>query len=193
MSRQRTLLSVVLTLTVAGSAQAQNELFPYTKDWGRAAVQYKDDAIHLVAAYYYSQRNHDSRWLLIEAAVSTEARMTIHRDAIQLITPDGVEITLAAQERFARDIRRVRPLVQNATATRHGVRSYFNRRGWSENFRFFSLPWGPIVYDDFVVDSFRVAWGDLFFESPTGSWGDGIHSLVIQHEGARAAVPIDLE
>ena len=193
MSRRLTLLSVALSLSLAGTAQAQNELFPHTKDWGRAAIQYKDDDIHLVAAYYYSQRNHDSHWLLIEAAVSTEERMTIHRDSIRLITPDGVEVTLAAQQRFGRDIPRVRLIIQNATTTRHDVRSYFNRRGRSESFRFFSLPGGPVVFDDFVVDSFRVAGGDLFFESPTGAWEDGTYTLIIEHEGVRAAVPIELE
>ena len=193
MSRYRTLLTVALTLTLAGTAQAQNELFPHTKDQGRAAIEYKDEEIHVVAAYYHSQFNHDSRWLLIEAAVSTEERMTIHRDSIRLITPDGVEVTLATQERFGRDIARVRLLVQQASMTRHGVRSYFNRRGQSADFRFFRLPGGPVVFDDFVVDKFRVAGGDLFFESPTGTWEDGTYTLVIEHEGVRAAVPIELE
>ncbi len=193
MLRRLTLVLLGMSLVFAGTARAQDELFPNTKDWGRAAIQYKDDTIHLVAAYYYSQRNHDSRWLLIEAAISTEERMTIHRDSIRLITPDGVEITLAAQERFARDIQRVRPLVQNAATTRHGIGSYFNRRSQSENFRFFSLQGGLVVYDDFVVDNHRVAWGDLFFESPTGSWEDGTYTLTIEHEGVRATVPIELE
>ena len=193
MSRRPTFFLLGLSLVFAGAAQAQNELFPNTTERGRAAVEYKDDAINLVAAYYYSQFNHDSRWLLIEAAVSTEDRMTIHRDSLRLITPDGVEITLAAQERFARDIQRVRLLLQNATPTRHGVRLYFNRRNRSENFRFFRLPRDRVVSDGFVIDANRVAWGDLFFESPTGAWEDGTYTLVIEHEGVRAAVPIELE
>ena len=193
MSRHLTLLSVALAATLAGTARAQSELFPNTKELGGAAIQYKDDAVHLVAAYYYSQRNHDSPWLLIEAAVSTEERMTIHRDSIRLIAPDGVEVALATQRRFALDSRRTRLLVQQAATTRHGIRSYFNRRGRSENFRFFRLPSGPVVSDDFVVDDLRVALGDLFFESPTGAWEDGTYTLVIEHEGARAAVPIELE
>ena len=193
MSRHLTLLSVAMTLTLAGTAQAQDERFPNTKAQGRAAVEYEDDEIHVVAAYYYSQRNHDSRWLLIEAGVSTEKRMTIHRDSIRLITPDGVEVTLAPQTRFSQDISRIRLLIQNASTTRHGILSYFNRRGQNEDFRFFQLPGGPVVYDDFVVDRFRVAVGDLFFESPTGTWEDGVYTLVIEHVGVRATVPIGLE
>jgi len=191
MSRRLTLLCVALAFTLIGTAQAQNELFPNTTELGGAAIQYKDDAVHLVAAYYYSQHNHDSRWLLIEAAVSTEERMTIHRDAIRLITPDGVDVTLATQRRFARDSQRTRLLIQQAATTRHGIGSYFTQR--AENFRFFRLPSGPVVSDDFVVDNFRVAGGDLFFESSTGSWENGTYTLVIEHEGMRAAVPIELE
>ena len=55
------------------SAQTTRELFPNTDDRGRAAVAYEDDALQIVAAYYYSQRHHDSRWVLIELAVSAAA------------------------------------------------------------------------------------------------------------------------
>lgn len=190
-------LSIFLAagLTPAGAValQVQDEFFPNTKEWGRAAIQYKDDEIQVVAAYYYSQRNHDSRWILIEAAVATERGMKIHRDTIKLITPEGRELTLATQRRFARDIRRVRPLVQNTTTSRHGIGSYFKGRRQSEPMRFYAFPGDPVVYDEFVVDQHRVVWGDLFFESPTGLWDPGTYTLVIQHEDVRAEVPIELE
>ena len=50
MSRRLTLLCVALAFTLIGTAQAQNELFPNTTELGGAAIQYKDDAVHLVAA-----------------------------------------------------------------------------------------------------------------------------------------------
>jgi hypothetical protein len=34
--------------------------------------------------------------------------------------------------------------------------------------------------------------GDLFFESPTGVWEDGVHSFVVERDGARAVLPIEL-
>lgn len=186
-------LAAGLTPAGAVALQVQDEFFPNTKEWGRAAIQYKDDEIQVVAAYYYSQRNHDSRWILIEAAVATERGMKIHRDTIKLITPEGRELTLATQRRFARDIRRVRPLVQNTTTSRHGIGAYFKGRRQSEPMRFYAFPGDPVVYDEFVVDQHRVVWGDLFFESPTGLWDPGTYTLVIQHEDVRAEVPIELE
>jgi hypothetical protein len=197
MLRRLTVLSLGMSLSLAlgaGRALAQeDELFPDTKDLGRAAVEYEDDEIQVVAAYYYSQFNHDSPWLLVEMAVSSENRMTIHRDAFRLITPDGVEIALAPQTRFSQDMPRIRELLQNAAPMRHAVGSYFNRRNRSEGSRFFSLPGGSVVHDDFVVDRFRVVLGDLFFEAPTGLWEDGTYTLVVEHEDVRAAVPIELQ
>ena len=106
---------------------------------------------------------------------------------------DGVSVALATQESFGQDIERIRLLIQNAAPSRHGVRSYFNRRPQSESFRFFALPGRGTIADDFVVDRFRAAFGDLFFEAPTGAWEEGTYMLVLEHEGVRAAVPIELE
>ena len=88
----------------------------------------------------------------------------------------------------------MRPLIQNARTTRHGIRSYFTEsRG--RNFRFFALPFEGISYRFFDVDQWRIAWGDLFFASPTGTWNAGTYSLVFEIAGTdgRAVLPIDLE
>ena len=45
-----TLLLLGTSLVVAGTAQAQDELFPNTKEHGRAAIEYRDDTIQFVAA-----------------------------------------------------------------------------------------------------------------------------------------------
>lgn len=184
-------LLVGVALLAVAAAQ-EDELYPHTRERGRAAVEYDDDEIHIVAAYYYSQRQHDSPWLLIEAAVSAERVMEIHRDEIRLVLPDGRELPLATQRRFARDIRLTRLLVQNASVTRHGIGAYF-KRDQGSTMRFFALPFQGIVHDFFVVDKWRMAWGDLFFVSPTGVWDPGAYSLVIQHDDVRAELPIRLE
>jgi hypothetical protein len=182
----------IIAAVVAVTSAAQNE-FPFTRERGRAAVEYRNDDIHVVAAYYYSQQKHESRWLLIEAAVSTSRLTTIHRDGIVLRTPAGREIRLASQTRFAEDVERVRPLLQNAATTRHHVTSYFSQRDRTDRMRFFALPFMGIVHDDFVVDVHRVVVGDLFFESPTGLWEDGVYSLILRHERGQAELPIELE
>ena len=193
MARHPAPISLIVTFALLAVAAAQeDEFYPHTRERGRAAVEYDDDEIHIVAAYYYSQRQHDSPWLLIEAAVSAERVMDIHRDEIRLVMPDGLELPLATQRRFARDIRQTRLLLQNASVTRHGIGGYF-KRDQGSLMRFFALPFQGIVHDFFVVDTWQMAWGDLFFVSPTGVWDPGTYSLVIEHEDVRAALPIRLE
>ena len=55
------------------------------------------------------------------------------------LTMAGVEVTQPAKGRCARDIQRLRPLIENATLTRHGIGSYFNRRDLSESSRSMGL------------------------------------------------------
>ncbi len=184
-------------LAVAPSAQTSNqtprELFPNTEDRGRAAVEYDDDTLQVVAAYYHSQRNHDSRWLLVEAAITSSDNMTIERGDIHLVRPDGRVVHLTSQRTFAQDHQRIRLLVQAARTSRHGIGAYIVRhRG--RQFRFFVLPFDGIADKLFDTDQHRVAWGDLFFASPTGSWEPGTYSLVVDGgDERRATLPIDLE
>ena len=90
MVRHPALMSLIVSFALlAGAAAQEDEFYPHTRERGRAAVEYDDDEIHVVAAYYYSQRQHDSPWLLIEAAVSTERVMDIHRDEIRLVMQTG--------------------------------------------------------------------------------------------------------
>ena len=194
-------LQTILSLAVCGAvlvlsgppAVAQEEFSSANRSRGRAAVEFSDPAIHVVAAYYYSQRNHESRWLLIESAMSTTESTTIHRDAIALRTPQGRDIPLATQRRVGEDVKRIELLLQNAGVVSHNVASYFNQRDRPERMRLFTLPFGGVVHDDFVADRDHVAIGPLFFEAPTGAWESGTYTLVVRHSKGTAQMPINLE
>jgi hypothetical protein len=176
-------------LTLAG----QEEFSSANRSVGRAAVEYRDADAQIVAAYYYSQRNHDSRWLMIEAGVSTTERNTIERDAVALRTPQGREIPLATQRRIGEDVVQIERLLQNAKVLDHNVASYFAQRDRVETMNLFRLPFGPVVHNSFVVDRDRVAVGPLFFESPTGAWEKGTYALILRHSKGTAELPIHLE
>ena len=193
--------STILGLALSGAAlilgeapvAAQEEFSSANRQQGRAAVEYHDDDTHVVAAYYYSQQHHESRWLLIEAGISTTESTTIDRGAIVLRTPQGREIPLATQRRVGEDVPRIRQLLQNARVLSHNVASYFSQREQAEPMHLFTLPFGGVVSDTFVVDKHRVAVGPLFFESPTGAWESGTYALVVRHEHGTAELPIHLE
>jgi len=198
MSRHRiqTILGLSLSTLVllgSGPVSAQQDFSSANRERGRAAVEYRDPDVQVVAAYYYSQRNHESRWLLIEAGISTNKLDTIARDAIALRTPQGRVIPLATQRRIGEDVPRIEQLLQNAGVLSHNVSSYFLQRDRVESMRLFTLPFGGVVHDDFVVDKHRVAVGPLFFEAPTGAWEDGTYALIVRHEKGTAELPIHLE
>ena len=180
-------------LAVAGSHVAAQQEFHSIKKLGQAAVQFKDKATHVVAAYYYSQRNHDSRWLYIQAALSTTKDTIIHRNEIALRTPQGREIPLATQVRIGEDVKKVEQLLQNASVQSHNVASYFPQQDRVEDMQLFRLPFGPVVHNEFIVDRDRIAVGPLFFEAPTGAWEKGTYALVVRHKNGTAELPISLE
>ncbi len=189
------LLGLAMVLGVAPAhAQDVSERFPNTSDSGRAAVEYEDDTVQVVAAYYYSQRQHDSRWLLIEIGVNSPMPMRIHRDDITLVTPDGEAIQVASQRLFAEDVRVTRLLQQNARPTRHPISSYFRTQS-TDHFHWFVLTAAEgTVTDVLDVDERVAAWGDLYFASPTGAWEAGTYSLVVEGDGeVLAMLPIELD
>jgi hypothetical protein len=179
-------------LALAGGHLAAQQNFPSTKKLGQAAVEFKDKTIHVVAAYYYSQRNHDSRWIVIQSAVSTTKETVIHRKEIALRTPQGQELPLASQTRIGEDVNKVEQLLQNANVQSHNVTSYF-RLDRFEDMKMYRLPFGPVVHNEFIVDRDRVAVGPLFFESPSGAWEKGTYVLVVRHKNGIAEMPITLE
>ena len=182
-------------LVLAGShLSAQKEFSSATnKKLGQAAVQFKDKAAHVVAAYYYSQRNHDSRWIVIQSALSTTKESIIHREDIVLRTPQGRDIPLATQTRVGEEVVKVEQLLQNANVQSHNVTAYFPQQDRFEDMQMFRLPFGPVVHNEFIVDRDRVAVGSLFFESPTGAWEKGTYTLVVKHKNGTAELPIILE
>ena len=180
-------------LAVAAPPLTAQEDSPAVKKLGKAVVEYRDKAIHVVVAYNYSQRNHDSRWLYLQTGLTTRHETKIRRDEIALRTPQGQSIPLATQRQVGDDTKRVEQLLQNARTVSHDVPSYFRQYYTIEDMQFFRLPFDRIVHDDFIVDRERLAVGPFFFEAPTGLWEKGTYSLVVRHKDGIAELPIQLE
>ncbi len=193
-------VSVVCAATLsaaAGQSHAQQdivELFPNTAVYGRAAIKYQDDDLHVVATYYYSQWNHDSKWIRIRCALSAERNIRIDREDIHLLTPGGGRVPLATQRAWSQDRGQIQMLIQQALPLYHPILSYFNRPS-GPSFNFFTSPGGSVSTDFIYANwSYRSS-GDLYFASPTQTWEDGTYSLVFEvaEKGARAVLPIILE
>ncbi len=159
---------------------------------GRAIDEYRSPEVTAIAAYEYSQRNHDGAWLLIQFAVQTKERIAFHRDQISVLRPDEQRVPLATQQVFIDDQQELTQLLQNAAIWRRPLDSYFRTRP-QPTIRFFSAPGRAIVHDSAVSNLDEVAAGDLFFKSPAGRWDAGTYRLVLNHEKAKAELPIRLE
>lgn len=178
---------------LAASPLTAQEVSSSVKKRGKAVVEYRDKDIQVVAAYNYSQRNHESRWLYIQAGLTTRDETIVRRDAITLRTPQGQSIPLATQRQIGEDTKRVEQLLQNATTVSHDIPSYFTQAYRIEDMRLFRLPFDRIVHDEFIVDRDSLAVGPLFFASPTGAWEDGTYTLVVRHGTGSVELPITLE
>jgi hypothetical protein len=190
---------VALALAIAsGSLIAQSRSVPREFDrvrtLGRALSEFKDGRIHVVAAYYYSQLNHDSPWLLIQLGALAELAIQIERDRIALVTPSGRAVQLASQARWAADSGRNTLLIQQATSLKHPVYSYFSPVNGQTGLRFFARPPGTgTVLEVVYLRPEELVLGDLLFESPTGSWEKGTYALAIRYDGEEAVLPIKLQ
>jgi hypothetical protein len=161
------------------------------KQWGHAIVEYRSPDVKAVAAYEYSRRNHAGEWLLVQLAIQAVDRIAIERDQIHLLTSDERTIPLASQQEFLDGHEMINGLLQNATVWRRPLDSYFNVRP-QPTIRFFSYP-GRNVHNSFVTNPDATASGDLFFKSVGGGWPSGAYRLVVDHQKARAELPIELD
>jgi hypothetical protein len=188
------LVAVALAAGPGASAQsARPRELSHVKQLGAALAEYDNGSMHAVAAYYYSQRNHDSRWLLIEIGINSQRLTNVSRDRIELATPTGDVVPLSGQRRWVEDGERAQRLFQQVRPTRHQVASYFREIADISRLRFFTAPGqGGTVIDDIDTASDQILLGDLLFESPTGLWERGRYVLAIGHNHGVAELPIDL-
>ena len=97
MNRSTGTLAVLILVAATGSLFAQSPTravpreFSHVRTLGRALSAFTDNRIQVAAAYYDSQANHDSRWLLIELGALGEQETTFKRDQIELFeSPTGL-------------------------------------------------------------------------------------------------------
>jgi hypothetical protein len=195
---KRSALVIVFGLLIgiaATTAQQKEWSFPNTRSYGRATIQYRGQGVQVLVNYDYSQRNHNTKWLLIDMAIASRRRFVLKKDHIRLLTPSGREIGVAPQEAVIADSAGLTKLLQNASVQRRPLLSYFSQRGGPvEAIRFQTLPvGGGTVSPEVTVDDDHVSNGAVLFATPEGSWNAGTYRLEINNEVAKAGLPIKLE
>jgi hypothetical protein len=172
--------------------QQQTWSFPDTGFYGRATIQYRSQGVQVLVNYDYSQRNHNTQWLLVDLAIASSKWFVLHKDHIELRTPNGREIGVAPHATIIADRATLTKLLQNASVQRRPVISYFPERDSVERIRFQTLGSGTIS-PEATVNNDHVTSGPILFANPQGSWDAGTYRLEITNEVAKAALPITLD
>lgn len=202
---RKILIAAVLVLACGASTAAQpfgvnRDDFPWVSfpeaRFGDSHVVLYDDGVLLAsAAYRYSQRHHDSQWVVVRVGLSASERMSIPRENFVLVSPAGVEVPAASRRDGRRDIEGVRLLLNERRNWRdNAVRFPRRRAGGSYPFEFGVASNAGIATRVVQIDLRTSAVGDVFFVSPDGRWEAGVYTLVITgNEDHAARLPIILE
>ncbi len=181
-----------LDLAPVPTQQPAREL-PFVREMGGALAEFDDGVVHAVAAYYHSQRQHDTPWLLVELGINSQKTVRVHRESIEIETPSGRVVPLASHRQWTADLERGSQLFQAAAPTRHQVRTYFREFATFTALRFVQPPRGTSTIVDFAdLTADQVFLGDLVFKAPTGAWARGRHVLAIHNAASTARLPIEL-
>ena len=167
---------------------------PNVKKMGRTVSRFRDDVLQVVIGYKHAHYHLDSRWILLEACISATGGepVQIYREDVALFGPDGTRMSMPSQKRMAQGIPDLRRMVLQARVIRDPLGGYFPGRSREERLGFFAVPGEGIVFDQVTVDRETLAWGHLFFESPTGRFEPGIYTLVMENKVAHVRLPLAL-
>jgi hypothetical protein len=143
--------------------------------------------------YEYSQRNHDSAWLLVDFGARSERRLVLDREHFKLVSQSGEWFPVASQRHFVDAAKQIQALRQNASVWRRDLGSYLGALNLRERLKFFALPGEGVVITGALLDKDRNTFGELYFEMPRGAWDEGDYALLIEHPQARIKLPISLE
>ena len=195
----------VLTCVAAAAAQPfrlTQEDFPHTRfpdaRGGEPHLVVYDDGVVLAsAAYRYSQRHHDSPWLVISLDLAATEALSIRREDIELIRGDGVTARPATESEGRRDLEDVRRLVDERADWPDTMSFAFPRSRIDRGFHRFDF--GVEESDRTPDRALRVeagggVRGDVFFVSPDGRWPSGVHALVVSVDADRTVrLPVLLQ
>jgi hypothetical protein len=186
-------LGLGILLGVVHAREEREEFgFPHTKRLGKATVQFRDSQLQVVLNYEYSQRNHDSAWLLVDFGARAEKRLVLDREHFKLVSQAGEWFPVASQRHFLDAAKDIQALRQNASVWRRDLGSYLGALSLRERLKFFALPGEGLVITGALLDKDRNTLGELYFEMPRGSWDSGNYALLIEHPQASIKLPISL-
>lgn len=159
-----------------------NVRFPDVRFGEPHLVIYDDGVLLASATYRYSQRHHDSSWLVVTLSLAASDPLSIRREAIALVRPDGIGVPPATEREGRRDMDEVRRFLDERAHWPDTLSFAFPRSRIDRGFHRFDFGVDPSdrIPDRVLRTEARGGVrGDVFFVSPDGSWPSGVHALVV--------------
>ena len=159
-----------------------NVRFPDTRFGEPYLVVYDDGDLLASASYRYSQRHHDSPWLVVTLGLAASEALTIRREDIALLRPDGIAAPPATERERDRDVEGVRGLLAERASWPDSLSFAFPRSRIDRGF--YRFDFGVEESDRIPDRMLRIeprggVRGDVFFVSPDGRWPSGLHALAV--------------
>jgi hypothetical protein len=190
----RIVLAGLAALFLAAPGAADVDGGPNVKRLGRTVMRWKDETLQVVIGYRHAQAHLDKKWILLDTYLSATGNRPVEvwREDVSLRAPDGTRLPLPTQRRMAEGIPDLRRMLNEAKVQRDPLGGYFPFAVREERLGFFSIPGEDIVFDRVTVNTQTLARGDVYFESPTGTWAPGIYTLVIESRDVHMRLPLAL-
>ena len=154
-------------------------------------VMYDDGDFLASASYRYSQRNHDSPWLVVTLRLARSERvwrnLEIRREDIVLVRPDGIEVPPATQREGRRDPEGFRRLLNERVHWRETLRFDFPGERTRGGYYFLQQ---ALQFERVAPNDMFVSRDDVFFVSPDGSWEAGVHALDVTIDDRIIRLPV---
>lgn len=186
-------LLVVALISLVGCSSAEPTDDPGVDRMGKYMLMNKGPEAETLIGYRYAQQNLGSKWLVLEAAMTSPPNQTatVKRENVSVTTPAGEIIPLATQKDVNEAWGVLMPIVNAADVVRDPM-NYWQPRKKTLLMRFYVAPGAGVSFDEFSVNDFRVCEGRFLFEIPGGVQA-GRYVLTIGLEESEVIIPVTFE
>ncbi len=191
MRRAGAVAIVAAVVAVASCTTAVPTAAPGVERLGAAVLRYRGAEFEVVLGYRFAAANLGEDCLILDVAMSgaTGKAVEIERRRIALRTPTGEWVPLASQEEFAREFRRLQPLIRRAAIASDPLDYWAGRVPCGTEL--FVVPGEGVAFDALTVNDRRVCSGRLFFFPPGGVQA-GTYTLRIELPETEVRIPFSL-
>lgn len=155
--------------------------------------QYEGPEVEAAVGTHQTASSLGENWLVLAfylRSVSPSGTLTIEREAVSVLTPDGHRLPLATQERFREAYSQIHALVRRAEFSTPDPQTDPRALRYCDRWFFAEIGEG-FAADELYLVNFEPCTGPLVFEVPRGVQ-PGRWRLIIELEESRVDIPFEL-